>query len=129
MHEKAGVVSYQPKIVDGSGITETWSFEHQVAPDVLQKASSNVHAATDLAQKLAAMHTEELLAARSWRCCVCCKEEAVQLLQHPVPYMKLLQVGAVTGCYHCIYEWSRVLQAHVACQANGAAYCTTSLCK
>jgi hypothetical protein len=96
-HEKAGVVLYQPKIVDGSGITESWSFEHQVAPDVLLKAQSNARAAAELAQELAGLHADDLLAARPWRCCVCCKEKAVQLLQHPVPYMKLLQVGAAEG--------------------------------
>jgi hypothetical protein len=93
-HEKAGIVLYQPKIVDGSGITQTWSFEHHVAPDVLLKAQGNARVAAELAQELAALHADELLAARAWRCCVCCKEKAVQLLQHPVPYVKLLQVGA-----------------------------------
>lgn len=93
-YEKAGLVLYQPKIVDGSGVTETWSFEHQVAPDVLQKAQAHAKAAAELAEELAASHADELLAARPWKCCVCRKEKALQLLQHPVPYMKLLQVGA-----------------------------------
>uniref|UniRef100_A0A383VA30 Uncharacterized protein n=1 Tax=Tetradesmus obliquus TaxID=3088 RepID=A0A383VA30_TETOB len=90
-YEKAGLVLYQPKIVDGSGVTETWSFEHQVAPDVLQKAQAHAKAAAELAEELAASHADELLAARPWKCCVCRKEKALQLLQHPVPYMKLLQ--------------------------------------
>jgi hypothetical protein len=111
-YEKAGLVLYQPKIVDGSGVTETWSFEHQVAPDVLHKAQANAQAAADLAQEIAALHTDELLTARPWRCCVCRKKKAVQLLQHPVPYMKLLQVGAAAGCCACLHQSAARCRVH-----------------
>lgn len=89
-------VLYQPKIIDSKGQAHTWTFSHDVEPDRLQRAVQNRKEAAALADEISSCYHDELLASAqaddAYRCCVCGSSKVTTLLQHPVPYLQLIQV-------------------------------------